>query len=104
MIIDSVSGGVERRVSCRLLAAALCWIVSAPALGNGETVLLQSTTSTRNSGLYDYLLPQLQAETGITANVVAVGTGQAIRNARNCDADILLVHAQNAEEQFVADG
>jgi len=65
---------------------------------------VQSTTSTANSGLYDHLLPIFEAETGIEVNVVAVGTGQAIRNARNCDGGVLLVHARPAEEAFVADG
>jgi len=97
-------GGVVRVASGCLLAVVMSSTVSGLAYANGDTVLLQSTTSTRNSGLYDYLLPRLKAETGITANVVAVGTGQAIRNARNCDADILLVHARHAEEKFVADG
>lgn len=69
-----------------------------------ETVLVQSTTSTANSGLYDYLLPLFEEQTGIKVNVVAVGTGQAIRNAQNCDADVLLVHAKSAEEAFVANG
>ncbi len=67
-------------------------------------ILVQSTTSTANSGLYDHLLPLFTAETGITVNVVAVGTGQAIRNAMNCDGDVLLVHAKPAEEKFVAEG
>ncbi len=70
----------------------------------GESILVQSTTSTANSGLYDHLLPMFQTKTGVKVNVVAVGTGQAIRNARNCDADVLLVHAKEAEEQFVEDG
>lgn len=68
------------------------------------SILVQSTTSTASSGLYDYLLPIFKDKTGITVNVVAVGTGQAIKNARNCDADVLLVHAKPAEEKFVADG
>ncbi len=70
----------------------------------GDSIIVQSTTSTANSGLYAHLLPMFEAETGITVNVVAVGTGQAIRNARNCDGDVLLVHAKSAEEDFVADG
>lgn len=74
------------------------------AFANGSTVLVQSTTSTANSGLYDYLLPLFEKQHDININVVAVGTGQAIRNARNCDADVLLVHAKAAEESFVADG
>lgn len=68
------------------------------------SLLVQSTTSTANSGLYKHLLPIFKEATGVSVKVVAVGTGQAIRNARNCDADILLVHAKEAEEQFVADG
>ncbi len=86
------------------------WLLAAAAgmpakAGQWQTaILLQSTTSTANSGLYDYLLPRFTAETGIRVHVVAVGTGQAIRNARNCDADVLLVHAKEAEEAFVAEG
>ena len=69
-----------------------------------ESIIVQSTTSTKNSGLYDHILPEFEAATGIIANIVAVGTGQAIRNAANCDADVLLVHAKEDEEQFVAIG
>tara|TARA_R110002096_G_scaffold20146_6_gene67109 strand:- start:81 stop:896 length:816 start_codon:yes stop_codon:yes gene_type:complete len=67
-------------------------------------ILLQSTTSTKNSGLYDYLLPKFKQESGIDVRVVAVGTGQALRNARNGDADVLIVHAKTREEEFVAQG
>ncbi|MGV6805368.1 MAG: extracellular solute-binding protein [Ruegeria sp.] len=67
-------------------------------------IVVQSTTSTQNSGLLDFILPGFEAETGIDVRVVAVGTGQAIRNAINGDGDVLLVHAKPAEEQFVADG
>ena len=69
-----------------------------------QRVLVQSTTSTQNSGLYDHLLPIFEAETGINVAVVAVGTGQAIRNAEAGDADVLIVHAREAEEAFVAAG
>ncbi len=86
----------------RVLPIALASCVSAAA--QAGTVLLQSTTSTQNSGLYDALLPQYTAATGDRVRVVAVGTGQAIRNARNCDADVLLVHAKAAEEAFVESG
>lgn len=68
------------------------------------SLLLQSTTSTKNSGLYSHLLPEFEAATGIRVNVVAVGTGQAIKNAANCDGDVLIVHAKSAEENFVAMG
>jgi len=75
---------------------------AAPA--EDKSILLQSTTSTANSGLYDYILPLFTAKTGITVNVVAVGTGQAIKNAQNGDGDVLFVHAKSAEEKFVEDG
>ena len=80
-------------------------ILVAPArAADSPSILVQSTTSTANSGLYDFLLPKFRRDTGITVHVVAVGTGQALKNARNCDGDVLLVHAKAAEERFVADG
>ena len=72
--------------------------------GADESIIVQSTTSTANSGLYDHLLPMFKQDTGITVHVVAVGTGQAIKNAQNCDGDVLLVHAKAAEQKFVAEG
>lgn len=78
--------------------------LAIPAFAAPSHILVQSTTSTQNSGLYDYLLPIFTEETGIEVRVVAVGTGQAIRNAANGDADVLLVHAKTAEEAFLADG
>ena len=78
-------------------------LLAGPALAQ-DHILIQSTTSTQNSGLYDHLLPLFEAATGIEARVVAVGTGQAIRNAANCDGDVLLVHARAEEEAFVAAG
>lgn len=69
-----------------------------------DTIIVQSTTSTQNSGLYDYLFPILKKDTGVQVNIIAVGTGQAIKNAMRCDGDMLLVHARSAEETFVADG
>ena len=75
-----------------------------PALTYGEEILLQSTTSTKNSGFYTHIIPKFKNISGISVKVVAVGTGQAIRNAQNCDADILIVHARKAEEKFVVNG
>ena len=94
---------MKRPVTKLLAALLLAALGNTPALA-AESIIVQSTTSTANSGLYDYLLPQFREQTGITVNVVAVGTGQAIKNARNCDGDVLLVHARAAEEKFVADG
>jgi tungstate transport system substrate-binding protein len=88
----------------KLSAIAGLLLLSSAAMTADESIILQSTTSTANSGLYDYILPRFQQTTGIQVNVVAVGTGQAIKNAQNGDGDVLLVHARPAEEQFVADG
>jgi tungstate transport system substrate-binding protein len=93
--------GIVRLLPLALLIGAL----TAPgAHAQDRSIILQSTTSTANSGLYDHILPIFKRETGITVNVVAVGTGQAIKNAQNGDGDVLLVHAKTAEEKFVADG
>jgi len=87
-----------------LLNAGIIWtLVASPVLAEGS-IIVQSTTSTANSGLYDHLLPLFEEKTGIKVHIVAVGTGQAIRNAENCDGDLLLVHAKSAEEAFVASG
>lgn len=71
---------------------------------SAKTLLLQSTTSTRDSGLYDYLLPKFTEVTNIKIRVVAVGTGLAIRNAKQCNGDLLLVHSKTDEEKFIAEG
>jgi tungstate transport system substrate-binding protein len=79
-------------------------ILPLASLAQAESILVQSTTSTQNSGLYDHLLPIVQKDLGLTVNVVAVGTGQAIKNAENCDGDVLLVHSKASEEKFVSAG
>ncbi len=91
-------------------AVALSLLVSlalkVPAVGQstGKFIIVQSTTSTENSGLFKYLLPIFTAKTGIEVRVVAVGTGQAIKNAANGDGDVLFVHDKPSEEKFVASG
>lgn len=93
--------------SIKLTAAVtttLAALLLSTAIAAQDSILVQSTTSTANSGLYDHLLPQFEVATGIKVHVVAVGTGQAIKNASNCDADVLLVHAKEAENKFVGDG
>ncbi len=86
-----------------LLVAAL-WINGGDVRAEERFITVASTTSTENSGLFDTLLPEFTQVSGITARVVAVGTGQAIKLARNGDADVLFVHHKPSEEQFVADG
>jgi tungstate transport system substrate-binding protein len=85
-------------------AAVLVMVASGLAHSAERYIVLQSTTSTENSGLFAHLLPIFTAKTGIEVRVVAVGTGQAIKNAANGDGDVLLVHDRAAEDAFVADG
>jgi len=78
--------------------------LAASAMAAKKFIVVQSTTSTQNSGLYNYLLPIFEKKTGIQVRVVAVGTGQAIKNGMNCDGDVLVVHAKKAELKFVHSG
>lgn len=86
-----------------LFATSLGFAVSSAALAE-DFIIVQSTTSTQNSGLLDAILPAFEEKTGIDVRVVAVGTGQALKNAANGDGDVLLVHAKPSEEKFVTDG
>ena len=87
-----------------ILVAILASITTGTVAAENTFIILQSTTSTRNSGLFDFILPKFTAEHGISVRVVAVGTGQALTNGRNGDGDVLLVHAKSAEEEFVKNG
>ena len=78
--------------------------LSAPGLGEDKSIIVASTTSTQDSGLYGYLLTIVKQETGIEVKVLAQGTGQALDTARRCDADVVFVHAKSAEENFLAEG
>lgn len=91
-------------LSTTALGLALAAGMTAASAQEDEFIIVQSTTSTEASGLYEHLLPMFQDETGIEVRVVAVGTGQAINNAENCDGDVLLVHARQLEEEFVEAG
>ena len=88
----------------KVIVFVLAFLCNLAHADDNSYILLQSTTSTKNSGLYDYLLPKFKDKSGIEVRVVAVGTGQALRNARNGDADVLIVHAQEREEDFVKQG
>jgi tungstate transport system substrate-binding protein len=79
-------------------------VVAMPAVAAERFITVASTTSTENSGLFGFILPKFQQAIGIEVRVVAVGTGQAIKNAERGDADVLFVHHQPSEEQFVAQG
>src|SRR5262245_18174691 len=72
------------------LAVALLLVGASPYAGNAEDkfIIVQSTTSTQNSGLFEHILPESTKKTGIDVRVVAVGTGQALKNAENGDGDV----------------
>lgn len=86
------------------LAAYAAWAPSTAARAGDRFIVVASTTSTQDSGLFDYLLPIFTAKTGIEVRVVAKGTGEAIKLAQAGDADVLFVHHKPSEEKFVAAG
>jgi tungstate transport system substrate-binding protein len=88
-----------------LLLGALGWVAPmAPVAAQSPSIVVASTTSTEQSGLFGHILPEFTQASGIAVKVVALGTGQAIDMARRGDADVLFVHDKAAEEKFVADG
>ena len=90
---------------CLFMLIFLFLLLGSPKTSfSKEFITLQSTTSTQNSGLYNYILPIFSDKYNIDVRVVAVGTGQAIKNAQNCDGDVLIVHSQASEENFVESG
>ena len=86
----------------RVLAALLCCV--SVAATQAQSIVMSSTTSTEQSGLFAHLLPEFKKVSGIDIKVVALGTGQALDMARRGDADVVFVHDRAAEEKFVADG
>jgi tungstate transport system substrate-binding protein len=90
-----------------LVTAAIVagFVANAPAtFAQDKSIVVASTTSTSDSGLFEYLLPLFKAKTGITAKVISQGTGQALDTGRRGDADVVFVHAKSAEEKFLAEG
>jgi tungstate transport system substrate-binding protein len=94
----------NRRIAIATAAALSAAIMAAPALAQDKSIVVASTTSTQDSGLFNYLLPQFTAKTGIVVKVVALGTGQALDTGRRGDADVVFVHAKAQEEKFLAEG
>ena len=84
-----------------ITALFACWTI---AFAQERTIVVASTTSTEQSGLFGYLLPAFSKDTGITVKIVAVGTGQALDIGRRGDADVVFVHDRSAEEKFMAEG
>ncbi len=79
-------------------------VLSSGSFADNEFIIVQSTTSTQNSGLYEYLLPKYFKRSGVDVRVVGVGTGQALNNAKKCDGDLVIVHSKSDEVDFVKHG
>src|ERR1700674_5356324 len=88
----------------RAIAAIVGIALIGQAVAAEKSIVVASTTSTQDSGLFDYLLPLFKARSGVDVKVVAQGTGQALDTARRGDADVVFVHAKAAEEKFLAEG
>src|SRR5215475_9307210 len=92
------------RRSLVVLAATITLVTTAPARAQDKSIVVASTTSTQDSGLFGHILPLFKAKTGIDVKVISQGTGQALDTGRRGDADVVFVHARPQEEKFVADG
>jgi tungstate transport system substrate-binding protein len=87
-----------------LIALFVCTLAASSGMAQDKSIVVASTTSTQDSGLFGYLLPLFKQKTGIDVKVVAQGTGQALDTARRGDADVVFVHAKSAEEKFLSEG
>jgi tungstate transport system substrate-binding protein len=94
----------RRRFIIPALGLALAGCLHLPVAAQEKFIVVASTTSTEQSGLFGHLLPAFEKKTGIKVRVVAVGTGQALDQGRRGDADVVFVHDKPAEEKFVAEG
>jgi len=104
MAFGIMKRGVARRWALALMVAGVALATALPTRAQDKFIVMASTTSTEQSGLFAHLLPAFKKATGIDVRVVALGTGQALDMGRRGDADLLFVHDQVAEERFVADG
>ena len=87
-----------------IIAATASLVFASHAVAQDKSIVVASTTSTQDSGLFGHILPMFKAKTGIDVKVVAQGTGQALDTARRGDADVVFVHAKPAEEKFLSEG
>ena len=95
---------LNRRLFAALAAFAMLAAGGTAAVAQDRSIVVASTTSTQDSGLFDHILPLFEAKTGIDVKVVAQGTGQALDTGRRGDADVVFVHAKAQEEKFIEEG
>jgi tungstate transport system substrate-binding protein len=95
---------VSRRNLIATVTLAAAVFVAHPASAQDKSIVVASTTSTQDSGLFEYLLPLYKKKTGVDVKVVTQGTGQALDTGRRGDADVVFVHAKSAELKFLAEG
>jgi tungstate transport system substrate-binding protein len=95
---------LSRRLFTPIAAFAMLAVGGISAVAQDKSIVVASTTSTQDSGLFDHILPLFEAETGIDVRVVAQGTGQALDTGRRGDADVVFVHAKAQEEKFIEEG
>ncbi|MFL6672865.1 MAG: extracellular solute-binding protein [Massilia sp.] len=88
----------------KLIAVMLCASLASPMALAQQVIRMSTTTSTENSGLLKWLLPEFEKKTNTKVNVIAVGTGKALELGKNGDVDVTLVHARELEDKFVAEG
>jgi tungstate transport system substrate-binding protein len=93
-----------RRYLIAVCALGAALVAAPPSFARDKSIVVASTTSTQDSGLFEHLLPLFKKKTGITVKVVAQGTGQALDTGRRGDADVVFVHAKSAELKFLAEG
>ena len=94
---------INRR-TVMVAAAFAAAILTTPVCAQDKSIVVSSTTSTQDSGLFGYILPLFKEKTGIEVKVIAQGTGQALDTGRRGDSDVVFVHAKSAEEKFLAEG
>jgi tungstate transport system substrate-binding protein len=93
-----------RRVALSAMAGCVLFLGVHASHAQDKSIVVSSTTSTQDSGLFGSILPMFKAKTGIDVRVVAQGTGQALDTGRRGDADVVFVHARSLEEKFIAEG
>ena len=94
----------KKKIFIGIFAVFFIMLITANAQAESKSLMMATTTSTDNTGLLDYLIPNFEKDTGINLKWTATGTGKALKLGRNCDVDVLLVHAPLAEKKYIASG